>query len=319
MIYPIKTSPVFKQYIWGGNSLKKKYNKSVPFDTAAESWEVSCHSDGLSLVAEGEYEGMTLKEVLFSHKREMLGREDVEVFPLLVKLLDAKECLSVQVHPDNEFAAKYENGELGKTEMWYVVDAKPGANLVYGLKEGTDAQMLKESIENGTLEEHLNYVPVKKGDSFFIPSGTIHAIRDGIIIAEIQQSSNTTYRVYDYNRVDKDGNKRPLHVEKAVMATDFSAKAMPRDASQKAEFSGGTSEVIASCEYFTVIKYEITESADLEKNNDKFEMLIFTEGEGIIEYMGEEYKFLPGDSFFIPAAMEKYTVKGKCEFLRAFD
>jgi len=319
MIYPIKTQPIFKQYIWGGDSLKKKFNKDVPFDTAAESWEISCHNDGLSLVADGEYKGKTLKEVIFSNKKEMLGREDTQVFPLLVKILDAKDSLSVQVHPDNEFAAKHENGELGKTEMWYIIDAKPGANLVFGLKEGTSPEILKSSIEDGTLEEHLNYVPVKKGDYLYIPSGTIHAIRDGILIAEIQQSSNTTYRVYDYNRVDKDGNKRPLHVEKAVLATNYENIGNIPEPSPDVEIPGGKFEQIAKCEYFTVEKYETRTFVEIEKETDKFEMLVFTDGAGIIAYNGKEYDFRAGDSFFIPAAMEKYTVSGECEFLRSFE
>ena len=319
MIYPIKTQPVFKQYIWGGDSLKKKYNKNVPFDTAAESWEISCHNDGLCLVAEGEYKGKTLKEVIFSNKKEMLGRDDTEVFPLLVKILDAKDSLSVQVHPDNEFAAKHENGELGKTEMWYIIDAKPGATLVFGLKEGTTPEILKKSIEDGTLEEHLNYVPVKKGDYLYIPSGTIHAIRDGILIAEIQQSSNTTYRVYDYNRVDKDGNKRPLHIEKAVLATNYENTGNIPNPSPDVKIPGGKFKVIASCEYFTVEKYEVSDSVCMEKRMDKFEMLIFTDGEGEIVYDGKEYKFISGDSFFIPAAIDNYTISGKCEFLRSFE
>ncbi len=319
MIYPIKTQPVFKQYLWGGDSLKKKFNKNVPFDTAAESWEISCHNDGLSLVAEGEYEGQTLKEVIFSNKKEMLGREDTEVFPLLVKILDAKDSLSVQVHPDNDFASKYENGELGKTEMWYIMDAKPGANLVFGIKEGTTPETLKKSIEDGTLEDYLNYVPVKKGDFLHIPSGTIHAIRDGILIAEIQQSSNTTYRVYDYNRVDKDGNKRPLHVEKAVLATNYENNGNIPESFPEKEIPGGKFRTLTSCEYFTVEKYEISQKYDIEKETDKFEMLLFTDGKGKIIYDGKEYSFVPGDSFFMPAAIDGYTISGECEFLRSFE
>lgn len=319
MVYPIKTAPVFKQYIWGGQNLEKKFAKPVPFETAAESWEISCHNDGLSLVAEGEHKGKTLKEVIFSNKKEMLAKDDMEVFPLLVKLLDAKESLSVQVHPDNQFAAEHENGELGKTEMWYVIDAKPGACLVYGLREGTTPEILRRSAQDGTLEEHLNYVPVKKGDSFHIPSGTIHAIGEGILIAEIQQSSNTTYRVYDYNRTDKEGNKRPLHIEKAVMATDYANCNNIPLPENKTFFGGGSSQILSACEFFTVIKYALDFDVKIEKETNKFEMLVFTEGSGILEYMDKQYSFCPGDSFFIPATMGSYKVKGKCEFLRSYE
>lgn len=315
MVYPIKTRPVFKQYLWGGDTLKSKFNKNIPDNFAAESWEVSCHDDGLCIVSNGCYKGKTLKETVFSSPKKFLGREDISVFPLLVKFLDAKQRLSVQVHPDNDFAFEHENGELGKTEMWYVIDAMPGAKLVYGLKEGTTKEILQKSAIDGTLEDYLNYVPVKKGDAFFIPSGTIHAICEGLLIAEIQQSSNTTYRVYDYNRTDSSGNKRPLHIEKAVMATDYSVSYDDMKLHDSKEIDGGVSRVLASCEYFTVIKYDVESEILLQKPDTRFEMIIFTEGEGEIEYDGIKEQFRSGDSFFIPAAIKAYSVTGKCEFL----
>lgn len=318
MIYPIKTAPVFKQYLWGGDNLMKKFDKPVPDGFAAESWEVSCHRDGLSLVANGEYKDQVLRDVIFANSEAMLGKSDTETFPLLLKLLDANDKLSVQVHPDNEFAAKYEDGELGKTEMWYVVDAKPDAKLIYGLKEGTTPQAFEKAIQNGTLEELLNYVPVKKGDSFFIPSGTVHAICEGLVIAEIQQSSNTTYRVYDYNRTDKDGNKRPLHVEKAILATDYNAGTGSNLPKEVVSVDGGTYQIIAECEYFTVIKYSCEKAMTVSKTN-QFEMLICTDGNGSIGYDGIDYEFKAGDSFFIPAAISDYIIKGKCEILRSHE
>lgn len=318
MVYPMKTVPVFKQYLWGGDSLKRKYNKPIPDGFAAESWEVSCHSDGLCTIAEGEHKGKTLKEVVFSDTQAMLGKSDCNTFPLLVKLLDAKDKLSVQVHPDNDYAFEHENGELGKTEMWYVVDAEPGAKLVYGLKDGTTPEMLKSAVVEGRLEELLNYVPVSKGDSFFIPSGTIHAICEGLLIAEIQQSSNTTYRVYDYNRRDKDGNLRPLHIDKAVEATNYSPAPLSCECNEKS-ICGGTVKQLAGCEYFTVLKYSCHGEMNVNKNPDKFEMLVCTEGGGEIVCDAGSYSFTGGDSFFVPAAMSGYTVKGKCEFLRSYE
>ncbi|MBQ4527269.1 MAG: class I mannose-6-phosphate isomerase [Clostridia bacterium] len=319
MIYPIKTVPVFKQYIWGGNTLETKFGKNIPDGFAAESWEISCHSDGLCTVANGEHKGKTLREVVFSNPAQMLGKDNADEFPLLVKLLDAKDKLSVQVHPDNEFAAKHENGELGKTEMWYVVDAKPGAVLVYGLKEGANEKMLEEAINNGTLEELLNYVPVKKGDSFFIPAGTIHAICDGLLIAEIQQSSNTTYRVYDYNRIDKDGNKRPLHTQKAVQATKYDFSHSCSDAGKTEMIDGGTMKILAQCEYFSVIKYDVETEIEIQKPTSKFEMLVCTEGKAVIKYDDGEEIITGGDSFFIPAAMKNYRICGLAEILRSFE
>ncbi|MBQ4631094.1 MAG: class I mannose-6-phosphate isomerase [Clostridia bacterium] len=318
MIYPLKTVPVFKQYLWGGDTLKTKFKKDIPGSFAAESWEVSCHDDGLCTVANGIFKGKTLKEVIFSDTKNMLGKE-TDIFPLLVKFLDAKDKLSVQVHPDNAFAAKHENGELGKTEMWYVIDAKPGAVLVYGLKEGTDSKTFCESAQNGTLEQHLNFVPAKKGDAFFIPSGTVHAICDGLLIAEIQQSSNTTYRVYDYNRTDKDGNKRELHIEKAVMATDYSASPLGQACYDVEDVPGGRMKTLAKCEYFTVIKYDIETEVLFSKPDTRFEMLVCTEGKGTLVYDGGTEEIKAGDSFFIPATMKNYSINGFCEILRSFE
>lgn len=317
MIYPIKTKPVFKQYLWGGSALKTKFSKPIPDDFAAESWEISCHDDGLSYVGNGEYEGKTLKEVIFSDKKNMLGNCNACSFPLLVKILDASDKLSVQVHPDDEYAAKHENGERGKTEMWYVIDAKPGAHLVYGLKPGTTKEDFSEAVNNNHLEDILNFVPVKKGDSFFIPSGTVHAICEGLLIAEIQQSSNTTYRVYDYNRIGKDGKKRELHVEKAKDVINYSFS--PENVSKVADkYEWGCVEKLCECQFFTVLKYTSDNEVQI-KSNDAFEMLVFTEGNGYIKYNGIDYEFNAGDSFFIPAAIDNYSIHGKCEFLRSFE
>ena len=318
MIYPIKTKPVFKQYLWGGSNLKTKFGKSIPDDFAAESWEISCHDDGLSFVANGEYEGKTLKDVIFSDKEKMLGHCNADSFPLLVKILDASDKLSVQVHPDDEYASKHENGERGKTEMWYVINAKPGAHLVYGLKQGTTKEDFSDAVKNNTLENILNYVPVKKGDSFFIPSGTVHAICEGLLIAEIQQSSNTTYRVYDYNRVGKDGKTRELHVDKAKDVINYSFS--PNNNTIREEkYNWGSSKELCSCEFFTVVKYIVADKCEIQAKKNKFEMLVFTEGSGYIGYDGMKYEFRSGDSFFIPAAIDKYTICGNCEFLRSFE
>ena len=316
MITPIKTEPVFKQYIWGGSALKDKYGKNIKDNFAAESWEISCHDDGLSLVAEGEHKGKTLREVIMADKENMLGC-DIDEFPLLVKFLDANSNLSVQVHPDDEFAELHENGSLGKTEMWYVIDAKPGAKLVYGLKNGTTREQFKKAIEDGTLEELLNFVPVKAGDTFFIPAKTIHAICEGLLIAEIQQSSNTTYRVYDYNRVDKDGNKRELHTEKAIMVSNLDdiegkEKAVPHTTMvNDTEVS-----CLVHCDYFAVTKYNV--KTEFNIINSTYELFNCLEGSGRIEYDGGYMDFKAGDSIFIPAAIGFYTIKGKTEVLVSY-
>lgn len=316
MAYPMRTNPTFKQYIWGGSALADRFGKPIPDGFAAESWEISAHPDGPCTIANGAYAGMELAEALEKYPAELLGEARYDTFPLLVKLLDANQDLSVQVHPDDAYAKEHENGSLGKTEMWYVVDAKPGARLVYGLKPGTTRESFRAAIENGTLEEILNYVPVKKGDSFFIPAGTLHAICGGLLIAEIQQSSNTTYRVYDYNRRDKDGNLRQLHVEKAVDVTKMETAA---DSGYQPPVTadGNTVTVLASCPLFETVKYEVSASAAI-KSRGAFELLVFTEGAGSIAYDGGEEPFKAGDSFFIPAALDDYTIDGACEVLRAY-
>jgi len=321
MITPLKTSPVFKQYIWGGSALKDKYNKDIKDNFAAESWELSCHDDGLSLIAEGEHKGKTLKEVVMSDKKNYLGDESIEVFPLLVKFLDANDKLSVQVHPDDDYASKNENGALGKTEMWYIIDAKPDAKLVYGLKNGVTKEQFEKGIEDGTLEDILNFVPAKKGDAFFIPATTLHAIGSGLLIAEIQQSSNTTYRAYDYNRTDKDGNKRELHIKKAVDVTSLenvegSEKYVP------IRYTEGSSDayIISNCEYFTVIKYILGDDRDARviPYEPRFELLMCLEGEAVITYNGGTMEIKAGDSIFMPAALGEYSFEGQGEILRSF-
>ena len=318
MTAPIKTKPVFKQYIWSGSALADKYGKPIKDNFAAESWEISCHDDGLSLVAEGEFAGKTLKEVVMADKMNMIGYETDE-FPLLVKILDANKNLSVQVHPDDDFAREHENGSLGKTEMWYVIDAKPDAKLVYGLRDGVTRDMPKTALEDGTAEELLNFVPAKKGDAFFIPSKTLHAICSGLLIAEIQQSSNTTYRVYDYNRTDAQGNKRPLHIDKALAVINFdSVKGREKFAPKPIECDGAKAAIISECEFFTVIKYDVDGTAAIEPPHRRFELLICTDGEAELEYDGGSMHIAPGDSVFVPAALGNYRLTGKCGILRSY-
>lgn len=319
MITPIKTSPVFKQYIWGGSALKEKYNKNIPDDFAAESWEISCHKDGMSIVAEGEFSGRTLEEVIMSDKANMLGDESMEQFPLLVKLLDANDNLSVQVHPDDEYAAVNENGSLGKTEMWYVIDAKPGAKLVYGLKDGVTKEQFSKAIDNGTLEELLNFVEVNPGDAFFIPSKTLHAIGKGLLIAEIQQSSNTTYRVYDYNRTDANGNKRELHTAKALDVTSLEdVEGRERVAPVPYPAEGADAGIISLCEFFAVIRYKLNGKTDIMPYSRRFEMLVCTKGSAKLIYEGGVMNINAGDSVFVPAALGGYSLEGDCDILRSF-
>ena len=216
----LKLKPSCKDYLWGGHRLVDEYNIEYDGEILAEAWELSCHPDGPSMIMNGPYAGKTLQEYLDIEGMEVLGTHcrRFREFPILTKFIDARDNLSIQVHPSNGFALQNE-GQYGKTEMWYVLDAEEGAFLYYGFKEEITREEFAQRIKENTLLEVLNAVPVKKGDVLFIESGTLHAIGKGILIAEIQQNSNVTYRVYDYGRVGKDGKKRDLHIEKALAVT----------------------------------------------------------------------------------------------------
>ncbi len=312
-MYPIKLKPAFKDYLWGGTRLRDDFGKDCDYDKVAESWELSCHKDGNSVVAEGEFSGLTLAEYIEKSGRSVLGTncEKFENFPILIKLIDAKDNLSVQVHPDNDYALRVE-GEYGKTEMWYIVDCDEGASLLYGFKHEISKEEFRERIENNTLLEVTNSVPVKKGDVFFIEAGTLHAIGKGILIAEIQQNSNTTYRIYDYGRVGADGKPRQLHIDKAVDVTDL-CPAKPYPEAETVDMNGWTKKLLSKCEYFTVDAIEITDSAALEADSSSFVNLLILNGECIISSEGNaDVSLKKGDSVFIPAGMGKFIVSGQC-------
>lgn len=224
MLYPFKFEPIYKDYIWGGRNLEK-IGKVLPEGKTAESWEVSCRVDGVSIISNGKYKGLSLIEVLKRNGMNVIGTDSYNsknlYFPLLLKLIDASEKLSVQVHPDNDYARVNENGELGKREAWYVIDAKPDARIIYNVKPGTNKESFIKAINENELDSCLNYINVFPGDIFDIHPGVIHSIGEGIVIAEIQQNSNITYRLYDYGREDEKGNKRPLHIKKALDVIDF--------------------------------------------------------------------------------------------------
>ena len=304
-----RLTPAFKDYIWGGTRLRGEYGKKCDYDKVAESWELSCHKDGASVVADGEDKGLTLAEYIDKHGKAVLGTdcEKFENFPILIKLIDAKDNLSVQVHPDNEYALRVE-GEYGKTEMWYIVDCDEGATLLYGFKHEISKEEFAERIADNTLLEVTNAVPVKKGDVFFIQAGTLHAIGKGILIAEIQQNSNTTYRIYDYGRVGKDGKPRELHVEKAKDVTCLApAKAYPETPVEQHE--GYTSKLLSSCDYFTTYALDVETKAQLTADEKSFNSILVLEGECEIDGI----KALKGDSVFVTAGSGSYTVEGKCK------
>ena len=307
---PVKLSPTFKDYLWGGERLKNEFNKKCDLTPLAESWELSAHKDGQSVVIGGEYDGLSLTGYIERIGKEALGENSAkyDYFPLLIKLIDAKGDLSVQVHPSDEYALKNE-GEYGKTEMWYILDCDEGACLYYGFSRTVSREEYADAIKEGRLCELLNRVPVKRGDVFFIPAGTVHAIGSGILICEIQQNSNTTYRVFDYNRRDKNGNLRPLHIEKALEVSCLeSSPELP-------EIGDGEDVLLAECGYFAVRRRRINGMCEIEASEDSFLSLIVTEGEGILKHDSGEIKLEKGDSVFIPAQKKSFAISGKVELI----
>ncbi len=315
---PLKLSPVFKDYIWGGERLKTVYNKQTDMSPVAESWELSCHKDGNSVIASGEYSGMALCEYVAKFGKECMGKNyNGEIFPILIKLIDAKSNLSVQVHPDDEYALKVE-GEQGKTEMWYIVDCDEDASLLYGFTSQISKDEFKKRIEDNTLLEVLNKVKVKKGDVFFIKSGTIHAIGAGCLIAEIQQNSNTTYRVYDYGRVDKDGNPRQLHIDKAIDVTTLAPADTTQSEGEVEKYDTYSKKRLATCEYFTVYEYKLEGNMQFEHNGESFRCVIVTQGKLDIKTDNETISLTAGQTAFIPASCTSCDFSGNSTFLVSY-
>lgn len=306
----LKLLPSFKDYLWGGHRLADEYNKKYDGAVLAESWELSCHPDGMSVIANGKYSGMTLDDFIKAEGKEVLGENcrRFRDFPILIKFIDAKDNLSIQVHPDNRYALKNE-GQYGKTEMWYVMDAAEGAYLYYGFKKEISKEEFARRIEDDTLLEVLNAVPVHKGDVFFIESGTMHAIGKDILIAEIQQNSNVTYRVYDYGRTGKDGKKRELHIDKALAVTRRTPSV-----SFKSSYPH-----VADCDYFTVDKLNLDGNVmgkiEGVVTDKSFASILFLDGNGKISSGGETIEYQKGDSILITADSGSYKIEGSCDAL----
>lgn len=312
-MYIYKLEPLLKSLIWGGTRLIEEWGMQTQLPNIAEDWAMSCHEQGKSVISNGVDAGKTLEEVLTNADVHLLGSNanKFPYFPILVKLIDAHDDLSVQVHPANDYALANE-GEYGKTELWYVIDCEEGAQLVYGLKEKISHTAFQSAIETNDLLSVLNTVKVKKGDVFFIEAGTVHAIGKGVLIAEIQQNSNTTYRVYDYERVGVDGKQRELHVKKAVAVSKAEPATYPVAPIGPVEEHDGYEEVLlSSCEFFTVTKYDVAQFVTLYTDCTSFHHVLIVDGTGSIN----ELVFKKGDSFFVPAKFGQYVIAGKCTAL----
>lgn len=323
MLYPFKFEPIYKDYIWGGRNLER-LGKALPDGNIAESWEVSCYPEACSIISNGEYKGLLLKDVVKMLGNEIIGnmldKKYIERFPLLVKFIDANDKLSVQVHPDDEYAAKYENGESGKNEMWYILNAKPDAGLIYDVVPGTTKTSFMRLLEENSIESCLNYIEVAGGDVINIPAGVVHAIGEGIMLIEIQQSSNLTYRIYDYDRIDKNGTKRPLHIKQAMEVIDFNSQG------RKGKFEGLEVSCGTNCtksykianRYFSVESYDIEGEVWENANGNRFCIYICYGGKGEISYTGGTLGISAGESVFMPAAIGKYSLRGQFKCVKTY-
>lgn len=318
---PILLRPSGKDYLWGGSRLNDDFEKAIDMNPLAETWECSTHPDGPSFAFGGTFDGQTLTEILKTHPEYLGQRHEGETaLPILIKFIDAKKDLSVQVHPDDAYAKAHENGQLGKTEMWYVLDAARDSLLVYGLSRDTDAATLRQAIAGGTLEKYLQRVPIRRDDVFFIPAGTIHAIGAGALVAEIQENSNLTYRLYDYDRVDKNGQKRPLHIDKALEVANLRSSAAPRQPLRVLRYRQGVaSELLCRCKYFEVyrviVNTERRQQVRYRADELAFRVLLCVSGCGTVSFGGGSIPFYRGDCLFLPADSETLTFHAQAQFL----
>ena len=315
-----KFKPLLKQTIWGGNKIVAFKHIQSDLENVGESWEISGVPGDESVVANGECKGKTLNEVLAEMKQKLVGEENYkrfgDRFPLLIKFIDARQDLSIQVHPDDETAHR-QGKAMGKTEMWYVMDSDEDASLKVGLKKKITPEEYARMVEDDTICDALGNYQVKSGDCFFIPAGRIHAICSGSFIAEIQQTSDVTYRIYDYKRKDKNGNYRELHTKEAAEAIDYTVLD-----DYRTEYTPVKNEAtqLVSCPLFTTAVYDLTEPMTLDYSElDSFVILIALKGEGsILMPSGETYSFCEGESILLPATTETVKVEGNIKFLETF-
>lgn len=301
---PLTFYPVYKDYIWGGSRIPARYARTGAPKVCAESWEISAHPDGESIVTHGRYAGQTLAAMTKHFGADLIGTRaaDSKHFPLLFKLIDARERLSVQVHP-NERNASLVNGDP-KTEMWYVLDAQPNAHLYAGLADNTTPHRLRTAVEKGSAEELLVKFDVRAGEAFFIPGGLVHAIGAGCLIYEVQQNSNTTYRLYDWDRVTPTGDRRPLHIEKSLQAIDWQlSPAQPHNVAREVDTT------VIACDFFTLRKRELISTTETRMDGTSFHVIFSERGRSTITASGETITLCPGGSCLIPAAAPSYTIE----------
>ncbi|MEM6721962.1 MAG: type I phosphomannose isomerase catalytic subunit [Bacteroidota bacterium] len=311
-LHPLKFEPIYKERIWGGNKLHTQLNKNISGEAIGESWELSDVKDEPSVVANGAFKGKTLQELSETFQDELLGKKVYDAFgtkfPLLIKYIDAKSDLSIQVHPNDQLAKERHNS-FGKTEMWYVMQADPGAKLMVGFNQEVTKEQYQKHLENNTLTEILNFEEVNKGDVYFLPTGRIHAIGGGILLAEIQQTSDITYRIYDWNRVDAQGNSRELHTALALDAIDYTLHKTYKTSYQEKQDEVTT---IVDCPYFTTNLIPFTGEMDLH-HDDKDSFMIYMCVKGNVSFETNNYKDILkfGETLLVPATLKNLKIKAE--------
>ncbi|MBR2122405.1 MAG: class I mannose-6-phosphate isomerase [Lachnospiraceae bacterium] len=326
--FPFLLSGVSKEYIWGGTKLIREYARPGSWDTMAEYWECSTHPDGISRAASGRFKGEALDVILRSHP-EYIGHKAVLAdsrhegsLPILVKLIDATQDLSIQVHPDDDFAMIHENGQRGKSEFWYILETEPDAGLIYGFYRDITPDTLRKALQGGTVSNYVQRVPVSRDDIFYVEAGTVHAICAGTVLAEIQESSNLTYRLYDYDRTDKNGLKRELHIDKAMQVLDYSASPQPRQPMRLIRYIPGMAEeFLFRCRYFEVARLLVLADTDPGAGHrsgpGSFEILLCIDGAGRLSAPGmDDIAFAKGDCIFIPAGSVPMKLFGHGSLLK---
>lgn len=316
-LYPLQFQPILKDRIWGGTKLKTYLNKPISSEITGESWEISTVENDVSLVANGVLKDKSLNEIINDSPEKVLGTKVYQQFgkqfPLLFKYLDAREDLSIQVHPNDALAAKRHNS-FGKTEMWFVMQADENARLIVGFKEKSSPEEYLKSLENKTLLSILDTKKVQKGDVFFLETGTVHAIGAGTVIAEIQQTSDITYRLYDFDRVDAQGATRELHVDLALNAINYNVV----NAEKKYSKMVNTSNAVVDCNYFTTNFIPLDGAISVTKNGQSFTVYMCVEGSFTLTYQGEEYHYKVGDTVLLPAEILEFEIKGKASVLEIY-
>lgn len=315
-MYPMKIRPVYKNYLWGGTSLNKNFNKNSEFSKTAESWELSCCKDGLSVISNGFFENKILLDIIKKYPKLVCDNwNSKSEFPLLIKLIDANDRLSIQVHPSDELADKTK-GQQGKAEMWYILGCEKDAFLYMGFKENMTEELIRQNVLSGSICNYLNKVFVRPGDVFYIKPGTVHAIGAGILIAEIQQNSNTTFRLFDYDRVDSSGKKRELHLEEALRVCDKTAFSVQNSKiKNRVQKEYATITSLVDSKFFRVFEYDVKSAVSITATKRSFQALLFIDGFVQISYDGQKHEAKTGDCYFIPAGMGEYKVEGIGKFL----